>query len=107
MIAELPFDASCVLRGFDSHEIFIKMATKMEPKMDDKSSLGHPRVQILRFREAFWGGVFLMNFRSAKSGPKIRKWLARRAGTAMEITGWLHGSPLVGLGNIYIYYIYK
>ena len=102
MIAELPFDACSVLRGFDSHEIFIKMAAKMDPKMHDKSSLGHPRVGILRFREAFWGGVFLMNFRSAKSEPKIRKWLPRRAGPPMEITGWLHGSPLVGLGNIYM-----
>ena len=73
MKVELPFDACCVLRGFDGLGIFMKMDAKMAPKMDEKSSLGHPRVEILRFWGAFWGGGFLMNFRSAKSGPKIRK----------------------------------
>ena len=81
MIAELPFDACCDLRGFDGLGIFMKMDAKIAPKMNEKSSLGRPRADILRFRGAFWGGRFFMHFRWAKSGPKIRKnaeWEGKR-----------------------------
>ena len=55
MIAELPFDACGVLRGFGRLWIFMQMDAKMTPKIDEKSSLGRPRADILRFWVAFWG----------------------------------------------------
>ena len=73
MIAELPFDACCVLRGFGFSEYSLKMNPKMAHEMDAKTRLGHHRVEILRFRDAFWGGGFLVHFRSAKSGSKSGK----------------------------------
>ena len=66
----------------------MQMGAKMAHKMDEKSCLGHPRVETLRFRGAFWGGGFLMNFRSAKNGQQIRK-------LAVDCQ-WLHRTLAVG-----------
>ena len=49
VIAELPFDACCVLRGLDGLRICAEVDAKMAPKMDEKSSLGRARTDILTF----------------------------------------------------------
>jgi hypothetical protein len=70
VIAELPFDACC---GFGLSECSLKMKPKMAHEMDAKTMLGHHRVEILRFLDAFWGGGFLVHFRSAKGESNSRK----------------------------------
>ena len=45
----------------------------MAPKIDEKSSLGHPRVEILRFWDAFWGGAIFDEFSIGKKWNKNQK----------------------------------
>ena len=48
-----------------------KSMPKWTPKVIPKSTFGRSGVRLLRFWACFWGVRFLMNFRLAKSLPKI------------------------------------
>ena len=55
----------------------MKKGAKRCPKMNEKSSLEHPRFDFLRFWSAFRRGRFRMNFRWTKSGSQMRKKATR------------------------------